>query len=80
MVRSLAQALQAQNIQQITQTLLNLSEFMDHCDTIKGSFNLDTELLGECAIKCTAYAKALHYKEKEFRKGQYIIILDQWRF
>jgi len=38
---------------------------MEHCD-IKGSFTLNIELLGQCATKCRAYAKALHYKEEEF--------------
>jgi len=30
---------------------------------------LDPQLLGERAIHCRAYAKALHYKEEEFYKG-----------
>lgn len=30
---------------------------------------LDPQLLGERAIHCRAYAKALHYKEDEFHKG-----------
>ena len=67
LVTSLEQALKSQNIQQITQTLLNLSEFMEHCE-IKGTFSLSIRLLGECASKCRAYAKALHYKEEEFQK------------
>ena len=25
--------------------------------------------MGECAMKCRAYAKALHYKEEEFHSG-----------
>lgn len=37
LVNSLEQALKSQNIQQITQTLLNLSEFMEHCE-IKVNF------------------------------------------
>eukprot|EP00795_Rhopilema_esculentum_P000207 gene207-9842_t len=65
LVGSLEQALKSQNIPEITQTLLNLAEFMEHCD-IKGSFTLNIELLGQCATKCRAYAKALHYKEEEF--------------
>ena len=32
----------------------------------QGSFTLNIELLGQCATKCRAYAKALHYKEEEF--------------
>ena len=30
---------------------------------------LSNEHLGECAMNCRAYAKALHYKEEEFRQG-----------
>lgn len=30
---------------------------------------MDPQLLGERAIHCRAYAKALHYKEEEFNKG-----------
>ena len=32
LVHSLEQALKSQNIQQITQIFLNLSEFMEHCE------------------------------------------------
>ena len=30
---------------------------------------MSNEHLGECAMNCRAYAKALHYKEEEFRQG-----------
>ncbi|XP_012554042.1 serine/threonine-protein kinase mTOR isoform X1 [Hydra vulgaris] len=75
LVASLEQALKSQNIQQITQTLLNLSEFMEHCE-IKGTFSLNIELLGECATNCRAYAKALHYKEEEFQKAVTTEVLE----
>ncbi|XP_048736860.2 serine/threonine-protein kinase mTOR-like [Ostrea edulis] len=67
LILSLEQALTSQDIPEITQTLLNLAEFMEHCD--KGPLPLDTSLLGSRAMKCRAYAKALHYKEEEFHRG-----------
>ncbi|XP_064642053.1 serine/threonine-protein kinase mTOR-like isoform X1 [Lineus longissimus] len=67
LIHCLEQALTAQDIPEITQTLLNLAEFMEHCD--KGPLPLGINLLGERAIKCRAYAKALHYKEEEFHTG-----------
>lgn len=30
---------------------------------------LETKLLGQRAIRCRAYAKALHYKEDEFHRN-----------
>ncbi|CAG0917860.1 unnamed protein product [Notodromas monacha] len=57
----------AQDITEITQTILNLAEFMDHCD--KGPLPLDPQLLGRRAMECRAYAKALRYKEDEFLKN-----------
>lgn len=35
---------------------------------LPGPLPLDTAILGERAIQCRAYAKALHYKEEEFLK------------
>lgn len=67
LILSLEQALTSQEIPEITQTLLNLAEFMEHCD--KGPLPLDTSLLGSRAMRCRAYAKALHYKEEEFHRG-----------
>ncbi|CAH1772250.1 unnamed protein product [Owenia fusiformis] len=74
LITSLEQALTSQDIPEITQTLLNLAEFMEHCD--KGPLPLDSPLLGERAMKCRAYAKALHYKEEEFHKGPTTQILE----
>ena len=33
------------------------------------SLPIESRLLGEQALRCRAYAKALHYKEEEFHKG-----------
>ncbi|XP_013416422.1 serine/threonine-protein kinase mTOR-like [Lingula anatina] len=66
LIQSLEQALTSQDLPEITQTLLNLAEFMEHCE--KGPLPLDTSLLGERAMRCRAFAKALHYKEDEFHR------------
>lgn len=63
---SLQQALMVPDLPEITQTILNLAEFMEHCDS--QSLPIDPKLLGERAMDCRAYAKALHYKESEFRQ------------
>ena len=42
----------------------------------KGPLPLDTTLLGERAMKCRAYAKALHYREEEFHRGPNTTILE----
>nr|CAB3264065.1 serine/threonine-protein kinase mTOR-like [Phallusia mammillata] len=56
---------------EVTHTLLNLAEFMEHTD--KGPLPMGDDngiaLLGETASRCRAYAKALHYKELEFHKN-----------
>ena len=44
--------------------LLNLAEFMEHDDK---PLNLDMRMLGRLALRSHAYAKALHYKEIEFK-------------
>lgn len=66
LMNSLEQALTVPDLPEISQTILNLAEFMEHCD--KGPLPLDPVLLGEQAMKCRAYAKALHYKEDEFNR------------
>ena len=63
---SLEHALTVPDLPEISQTILNLAEFMEHCD--KGHLPLEPTLLGEQALKCRAYAKALHYKEDEFHR------------
>ena len=56
------------------QTILNLAEFMEHCD--KGPLPLSPVLLGDQAMKCRAYAKALHYKEDEFHRKPTVPVLE----
>ncbi|CAD8129654.1 unnamed protein product [Paramecium sonneborni] len=56
---------QSENIPlQISQTILNLAEFMQHD---KEGLQIDISSLGEQAEKCMAYAKALCYREHEFK-------------
>ncbi|XP_043460744.1 serine/threonine-protein kinase mTOR isoform X2 [Leptopilina heterotoma] len=68
LIQTLQQALMVPDLPEITQTILNLAEFMEHCD--KGPLPLDNKILGERAMHCRAYAKALHYKEDEFHKSK----------
>jgi FKBP12-rapamycin complex-associated protein len=71
---SLEQALTVPDLPEISQTVLNLAEFMEHCD--KGPLPIDPILLGDQAVTCRAYAKALHYKEKEFHKKPTVPVLE----
>nr|QGN03465.1 target of rapamycin [Ixodes ricinus] len=73
-IENFQKALVDQDIPEITQTLLNLAEFMEHCE--KGPLPLNQKLLGERAMKCRAYAKALHYKEDEFHNGPTTEVLE----
>lgn len=66
LAESLKQALLVPDLPEITQTILNLAEFMEHCDS--QSLPIDRKLLGERAMESRAYAKALHYKESDFRQ------------
>ncbi|KAF0683063.1 Aste57867_24843 [Aphanomyces stellatus] len=69
LLRTLETVLQAPNLpNEILQTLLNLAEFVEHCDQTvdRSSLPLDIRLLGTMAEKCHSFAKALHYKEQEF--------------
>eukprot|EP00298_Acanthocystis_sp_HF-20_P015221 c21063_g2_i2.p1 GENE.c21063_g2_i2~~c21063_g2_i2.p1 ORF type:complete len:1228 (+),score=606.75 c21063_g2_i2:74-3685(+) len=64
LVRELETVFQAPNVPpEILQQLLDLAEFMEHCDT---PFPIDTRVLSSLAENCHAYAKALHYREIEF--------------
>ena len=49
------------------QALLNLAEFMEHDPS--GGLPIDIPILADLALKCRAYAKALHYKEREHSMG-----------
>mmetsp|Transcript_20902 Transcript_20902/g.45314 ORF Transcript_20902/g.45314 Transcript_20902/m.45314 type:complete len:3366 (+) Transcript_20902:339-10436(+) len=58
---------------EILQSLLNLAEFMEHDFDSKGSIpglSIDISILAELALKCRAYARALHYKEREYIMGR----------
>ncbi|XP_035780760.1 serine/threonine-protein kinase Tor-like [Anopheles albimanus] len=68
MAASLTQALTVKDLPEITQTVLNLAEFMEHCENY--TLKIDPKILGERAMECRAYAKALHYKEEEFHQQQ----------
>lgn len=63
---SLETALKSPNMpDDILQMLLNLVEFMEHDDNALRM--IDIRILSKLALKCHAYAKALHYKEMEFK-------------
>lgn len=54
---SLQQALEVQDMPEITQTILNLAEFMEHCDKEqlrKKTLKIDPKLLGRRAMECRA--------------------------
>uniref|UniRef100_A0A0K2TDA5 Serine/threonine-protein kinase TOR n=2 Tax=Lepeophtheirus salmonis TaxID=72036 RepID=A0A0K2TDA5_LEPSM len=74
LMSSLEQALTVPDLPEISQTILNLAEFMERCD--KGPLPLDPILLGEQAMRCRAFAKALHYKEDEFHKASSVPVLE----
>ena len=46
----LQQALTVPDVPEITQTILNLAEFMEHCD--KGPLPLEGKLLGQHEMSC----------------------------
>lgn len=66
LTESLEIALSSQNIPpEILQILLDLAEFMEHNEK---ALPIDIKQLASLATKCHAYAKALYYKETEFRQ------------
>jgi Domain of unknown function (DUF3385) len=67
LVRALKTAFVADVSPEILQALLNLAEFMEHEPT--GGLPIEITILAELALKCRAYAKALHYKEREYTMG-----------
>ncbi|GBP30110.1 hypothetical protein EVAR_94953_1 [Eumeta japonica] len=67
LANALEQALTAPDAPELAHTVLNLAEFMEHCEG--RALPISNNLLGERAMLCRAYAKALHYKEEEFRMG-----------
>lgn len=52
LANALEQALDVQDVPEITQTILNLAEFMEHCD--KDALPIDLKLLGKRAMECRA--------------------------
>lgn len=44
LILSLEQALTSQEIPEITQTLLNLAEFMEHCDKVRNKEEMRSQL------------------------------------
>ena len=63
LVHALEAAFVADISPEILQALLNLAEFMEHDPS--GGLPIEIPILAELALKCRAYAKALHYKERE---------------
>ena len=51
---------------EILQQLLNLCEFMEHDPS--GGLPIDISILADLALTCRAYAKALHYREREYNQ------------
>lgn len=54
---SLRQALEVQDMPEITQQILNLAEFMEHCDKEqlrRKTMKIDTKILGRHAMECRA--------------------------
>lgn len=67
MVKLIENALLEQEIPEVTLILLNLAEFLERIDlTATGCEIFDAKILANRALRCRSYAKALHYKEKEF--------------
>ena len=64
---------------EILQLLLNLAEFMEH-DFPKAStpgLSIDKSVLADLALRCRAYARALHYKEREYILGRSASCVEQ---
>jgi hypothetical protein len=69
LVHALETAFVADVSPEILQQLLNLAEFMEH-DPNGGLLTLsDIPILADLALKCRAYAKALHYREREYKNA-----------
>jgi len=66
-VHALETAFVADISPEILQALLNLAGFLERDS--EGGLPIDITILADLALKCRAYAKALHYKEREYRMG-----------
>lgn len=60
LVSALERALKIPDASELSLAVLNLAEFLEHCE--KGALPISIKLLGDTAIICRAYAKALYYK------------------
>ena len=58
------QAMMVLDLPEITQTILNLAEFIENCEN--DSLRIDPKILGERTMECRVYVKALHNTEEEF--------------
>jgi serine/threonine-protein kinase mTOR len=67
LIHALETAFVADISPEILQALLNLAGFLEHDP--EGGLPIDTTILADLALKCRAFAKALHYKEIEHRAG-----------
>ena len=67
LVHALETAFVADVSPEILQQLLNLAEFMEHDPS--GGLPIEIPILADLALKCRAYAKALHYREREYKMG-----------
>jgi serine/threonine-protein kinase mTOR len=67
LVQSLETAFSADVSPEILQALLNLAKFMERDPN--GPLPIRISVLADLALKCRAYAKALHYKEQEYCNG-----------
>lgn len=61
---ALERALTVPDVPELSLAVLNLAEFLEHCE--KGVLPISIKLLGDTAISCRAYAKALYYKVLHF--------------
>lgn len=66
LIHALETAFVADISPEILQALLNLAGFLEHDSD---GLPIDTTILADLALKCRAFAKALHYKEIEHRAG-----------
>jgi hypothetical protein len=74
LMESVERAMVVPDPSDINQIILNLAEFMEHCDN-KGPLSLDSTMLVEQARKCRAYADVLEYKASKFQIEPTVLIL-----
>ncbi|CAH2267767.1 jg15184 [Pararge aegeria aegeria] len=67
LVIALERVLRVPDAPELALVVLNLAEFLEHCE--KGALPISIKVLGDTAIACRAYAKALYYKEEEYRRN-----------